>query len=142
MTTPIDRPFAAPRPGAVTGAPRALLRLEALGALALLLVAYGMLGGSWARFALLFLAPDLSFLGYLAGPRVGAFLYNATHSLLGPAALAGASAIVPALLPFAVIWAAHVAFDRALGYGLKHELGFRHTHLGTLGRPATPRATP
>ena len=30
---------------------------------------------------------------------------------------------------------AHAAFDRSLGYGLKYALGFRHTHLGLIGRP-------
>jgi hypothetical protein len=28
----------------------------------------------------------------------------------------------------------HAAFDRMLGYGLKYEQGFRHTHLGTIGK--------
>lgn len=32
----------------------------------------------------------------------------------------------------ALIWFAHIGFDRALGYGLKYPLGFRVTHLGVL----------
>ena len=44
-------------------------------------------GGSWALFALLLLAPDLSALGYLAGPAAGAACYNAAHTYLVPAAL-------------------------------------------------------
>lgn len=43
---------------------------------------------SWLLLAVLFLAPDLSFPGCLAGPRVGAMAYNLAHSYVGPAALA------------------------------------------------------
>ena len=33
----------------------------------------------------------------------------------------------------ALIWAAHIGFDRALGYGLKYPSGFGDTHLGRIG---------
>ena len=113
--------------GAVTGGPRALLRAEGLVMLVVATLGYHQLGAGWGWFAALFLAPDLSFLGYLAGPRIGAAAYNAAHGLVGPALLA---AFAPWL---ALIWVAHVGFDRALGYGLKYEAGFGTTHLGTLG---------
>ncbi|MGQ7476239.1 DUF4260 family protein [Streptococcus suis] len=32
-----------------------------------------------------------------------------------------------------LIWLAHIGWDRAFGYGLKYESGFKHTHLGDLG---------
>jgi hypothetical protein len=48
-------------------------------------------------------------------------------------ALAGFAAI-PALLPVAAVWLAHIGFDRALGYGLKLRAGFGFTHLGRIGR--------
>jgi hypothetical protein len=35
-------------------------------------------------------------------------------------------------------WAFHIGVDRALGYGLKFEDGFQHTHLGTIGRGGRP----
>ena len=116
---------------AVTGTPRQLLRLEGLAMLVLAIAAYAALGASWGWFAALFLVPDLSLLGYLAGPRVGAWIYNAGHSLIGPALLA---AFAPAL---AVIWLAHIGFDRALGYGLKYSSAFTATHLGNVGRQRT-----
>ena len=47
------------------------------------LAAYAQLGAGWGGFAALFLLPDLSLLGYLARPRVGALAYNAAHSYLG-----------------------------------------------------------
>ncbi|MDD9911252.1 MAG: DUF4260 family protein, partial [Ahrensia sp.] len=37
-------------------------------------------------------------------------------------------------LAIALIWAAHISGDRALGYGLKYESNFKHTHLGKIGR--------
>ncbi|TKB06494.1 MAG: DUF4260 family protein, partial [Mesorhizobium sp.] len=34
----------------------------------------------------------------------------------------------------ALIWIAHIAIDRALGYGLKLSSSFQDTHLGRIGR--------
>ena len=114
-----------------------LLRVEGL-ALGLLCVwLYYTLDQPWWIFAMLFLAPDLSLLGYLGGPRIGAAAYNAVHSWVTVALL------------FAVAWygfdgdffvlslvfilGAHIGVDRALGYGLKYESGFKDTHLGRIG---------
>ena len=41
---------------------------------------------------------------------------------------------LPAAMAGALIWIAHIGFDRALGYGLKYATGFRDTHLGRIGR--------
>jgi hypothetical protein len=103
--------------------------------LATSLVAYGLLGFSWLLFAVLILAPDLSMLGYLAGPRIGAIAYNAVHTLIAPAVLAFAAWLLaaPLLTALAAILLAHIAADRALGYGLKHSTGFKDTHLGQIG---------
>lgn len=102
--------------------------------------AYSGTGSSWTMFALLFLLPDLSMLGFLAGPRPGAHLYNLVHSYSTPAALAIAQYFVNNHLPSALwlIWVAHIAFDRVLGYGLKLPDGFTHTHLGRIGRAKLP----
>ncbi|HEV3052332.1 MAG TPA: DUF4260 domain-containing protein [Longimicrobium sp.] len=119
-------------PGAVTGAPRAWLRVEGLAVLALAVLLYERGGHSWLLLAVLFLAPDLSFLGYLAGPRMGAMAYNLAHSYVGPAALA-AWALLTGRPPVpSLIWAAHIGFDRAVGYGLKYPTDFADTHLGRL----------
>ncbi|MFO0624576.1 MAG: DUF4260 domain-containing protein [Polyangiales bacterium] len=124
--------------GATLGAPRTLLRVEGAVTLAVAVALYRHLGGTWGTFAALFLVPDLSMLGYLAGPRVGAAVYNAGHTLLGPALLAIVARVTdtPAALLVALIWAAHVGFDRAAGYGLKYARGFGHTHLGAVGAAA------
>lgn len=123
--------------GQVSGTPRVILRLEGfmLGALCIWL--FAGTGASWWLFAALILAPDLGMLGYLANPRLGATLYNATHSLIGPAllAIASLSLALPMALAIALIWAGHIAFDRGLGYGLKYPSFFADTHLGVLGPP-------
>ena len=113
-----------------------LLRLEGLAVFAAAVAAYAQFGAGWGWFALLFLAPDLSFLAYLAGPRAGAAAYNATHAYVGALALlaVGMSGAMPLLLAAGLVWCAHIGFDRALGYGLKYAAGFRETHLGRLGR--------
>ncbi len=124
--------------GHVTGAARVILQLEGGAVLALAALAFGRLDGSWGLFAALFLVPDLSMLGYLAGPRIGAVGYNIGHSYLGPLLLAAAGAArgEPLLLQLATIWVAHVGFDRLLGYGLKSAAGFGFTHLGLKGKAA------
>ena len=86
--------------------------------------------------------PDLSFLGYLAGPKIGAVVYNSAHSHITPLAMltAGFGFAPPLLLSVAIIWLAHTGFDRALGYGLKYAAGFGLTHLGRIGRQTKTRA--
>jgi hypothetical protein len=42
----------------------------------------------------------------------------------------------PLVLSIAMIWLAHIGFDRALGYGLKYSAGFGFTHLGRIGKDA------
>jgi hypothetical protein len=121
--------------GAVTGTPLMMLRLEGAAALAGASLAYSTIDGRWGVFAMLFLVPDLSMLGYLAGRRVGAACYNAAHSYLGPAILAAIGTAMSVHTPLfaACIWAAHVGFDRLLGYGLKYGTSFGDTHLGHRG---------
>jgi len=106
-------------------------------------VLYARTGASWWLFAALWLAPDLSMLGYFAGSCRGARIYNAFHSYVAPAALALSALLLPAqdLMPVALIWANHIGVDRLLGYGLKYADGFGWTHLGRVGkqREAIPR---
>lgn len=124
-------------PPATAVAQRAtLLRLEGAVVLAAAVVAYRQTGWSWGLFAALFLVPDVSMLGYLRGARVGARCYNAMHTYIAPGACATASLVAGWPLAIPLIWVAHIGFDRALGYGLKLDTGFRDTHLGRIGRGA------
>jgi hypothetical protein len=115
---------------------RSLLRLEGLATAAVATVFYARTGASWWMYAALFLVPDLSMLGYLGGPRLGARIYNAIHSYITPATLAVSALLLGAdeLVPFALIWVSHIGVDRLLGYGLKYPDGFGRTHLGMIGR--------
>lgn len=121
----------------VQGGVRWLLRAEGLAVLILASAAYAHWGSlGWGWFAALFLLPDLAFLGYVANARWGAVCYNATHATLGPAALL-AWAVWQGdglVLSLALIWWAHLGFDRAMGYGLKYTQGFTFTHLGRIGK--------
>ncbi len=109
-----------------------LLRLEGVVLLGAALWVYPATGHGWGLFLALLLVPDLSMLGYVAGPRVGAASYNAGHHLIGPAlvGLVGWATGSALALAVAAIWVAHVGMDRALGYGLKYPTRFTDTHLG------------
>ncbi len=113
--------------------PHVLLRLEGAVELILALVLYGVHGGNWALFALLLFVPDLSALGYLASPAAGGASYNAAHTYVLPVALGVVGLASGHILPLqlALIWGAHIAMDRLLGYGLKYPDAFKHTHLGS-----------
>lgn len=120
--------------GCVAEPVRTILRLEHAIVLAVLVYLYWQHGASWILFAVFLLAPDLLMAGYLRNTRLGAILYNTSHSYIGPLLLGAFSLYRPELVPAAIIWAAHIAFDRALGYGLKYADSFQHTHLGMIGR--------
>jgi len=111
--------------------PALLLRIEEGGLLIAAILLYAHFHLSWVLFAALFLAPDLFMLGYLASPRAGAAIYNLVHTLTGPVILFAAAYAThhPPALAIALIWAAHIAFDRLLGYGLKYPDRFKDTHL-------------
>jgi hypothetical protein len=91
---------------------------------------------SWILYLVLLFSFDISMLGYAINSRIGALTYNIGHSAIIPSLLAGLYAIhhSDALLGFICLWFAHIGFDRMLGYGLKLNTGFRHTHLGTIGK--------
>lgn len=109
-------------------------RLESTAVLIAALILYAGTGWGWGVFALLILAPDIFMVGYLDDARLGALLYNLGHFYLMPALCLGLwrFAGMDWGLPLGAIWMAHIAMDRTLGYGLKLDTGFKHTHLGNL----------
>jgi hypothetical protein len=112
--------------------PKALLHLEGLVVLVLAFIFYLRAGNPWWLFLLLVLVPDVSMAGYVRRNRIGATIYNLGHTYVFPAVLGlfGVLASNRVALAAALIWAAHVGMDRALGYGLKYATGFKETHLG------------
>ena len=111
--------------------PRVLLHLEGLIVLIGALIFYTVLDGNWLLFIILFLAPDLSFMGYFAGPKAGAAIYNIFHTCLVPFVLFLVSLVsdYPVGMHIAVIWFAHIGTDRLAGYGLKYPRGFKTSHM-------------
>jgi hypothetical protein len=110
--------------------PRWILQAEGAAVFAVTLLVYAKAHFHWWLFALLILAPDLFMLGYLMNVRIGTAVYNLVHTSIGPIVLllAGALFGAPQLYPFGVIWAAHLGFDRMLGFGLKYPTRFNDTH--------------
>lgn len=106
----------------------------AVSGLFLLWAYFELLAGSAGQLLRLLLVPDIFMLGYLAGNKWGAWIYNLGHSLILPSLLFVMGWWRSELqVQIAVIWLIHIAMDRALGYGLKTEAGFKHTHLGDIG---------
>lgn len=98
---------------------------------------YAWLEYSWVLFAILFFLPDASIAAYLRSTRFGTHTYNLAHTYLAPGVLALFGLYGgPVAYAAAIVWTAHIAFDRLFGYGLKYASGFRDTHLGRIGSGA------
>jgi hypothetical protein len=113
-----------------------LLKLEELFLFGLALFLFSKLDYGWGWYALWFFAPDLSMIGYLANPRVGAWTYNLIHhkGLAATLYVLGVLFSIPSLAFAGTILLGHSSFDRVLGYGLKYPESFQATHLGKIGR--------
>jgi hypothetical protein len=123
-------------PPGVTGQPRFWLRAEGAAAFVVAVIAWGALGGEWLWLAVLLVAVDISMVGYLASPKLGALTYNVAHNWATGLAvlLAGFVSTTLPLELLGIVLLAHVGADRALGYGLKYPTSFQDTHLGRIGR--------
>lgn len=115
---------------------RMWLRVEGVAAFVAGLAIFVDGGGPWLLAIPLLLVPDVSMIGYLRGPKLGALTYNVVHNwalglaVLGLGVWTGTAAITLA----GAILIAHVGMDRALGYGLKLPTSFQDTHLGRIGK--------
>ena len=123
-------------PAHPTGAPLALLRAEGAAVAVGAAVLAWHLGPPWWLAVIVLAAPDVAIATYALGPRVGAVCYNAAHSYLGPALVAGLWLVTgnAVAAEVAALWALHIGADRALGFGLKYATAFGDTHLGPAGR--------
>lgn len=95
------------------------------------LALYASQGFGWGAFALFILAPDLAAAVYLLDKGAGSVAYNLAHFEGFPVALglAGVLTASPVLFQAGLIWIAHIAIDRVLGYGLKYFGRFKDTHM-------------
>ena len=106
------------------------LRLEGLALLIAGVIAYGWLNGAWLALLPLLLVPDLSMLGYLRGPRLGAIVYDLGHNLVVALGAIGLGLWFGQgwLTIAGVVLVAHVGVDRLMGFGLKYPTDFKDTH--------------
>ena len=111
--------------------PGLLLRIEGAALFGLSVWLFSRLDVTWILFAVLILAPDLTFAAYLRGPKFGAEVYNLVHLAAWPAALAAIGLVtgLALVLAIALIWLAHIGMDRMMAFGFKYPTGFRDTHL-------------
>jgi hypothetical protein len=113
-----------------------VIQLEELGMFLLSIFLFNQLSFAWWWFPVLILLPDISMIGYAAGNKIGAILYNFFHHK--------AVAIAVYMLGFylhneliqliGIILFGHSSMDRFFGYGLKTFAGFKSTHLGEIGK--------
>ncbi|WP_461048548.1 DUF4260 domain-containing protein [Spirosoma arcticum] len=111
-----------------------LHKVEELALFAACIYLFSRLNFAWWWFPALLLLPDLSMVGYLINPAVGAVTYNLVHhKALG--ILIGVWGLMTGnqyLMLAGLILVAHSSMDRVAGYGLKYADNFKHTSLGTL----------
>ena len=113
-----------------------ILKLEEGAMLILCIYALSWLHVSWWVYLLILIAPDISFIGYTAGNKIGAVCYNLFHHKGIAIAIFLAGFILNNELTqiVGIILFGHSSMDRMLGYGLKLNQGFKFTHLGTIGK--------
>jgi hypothetical protein len=112
------------------------LQLEEAAQFALGILVFSQLPFAWWIFAALILTPDIGMLGYLAGNKTGATMYNLFHHKGIALLIAGLGYYLHSdvtLLTGTILFS-HSAMDRLMGYGLKYETGFKFTHLGNIGK--------
>jgi hypothetical protein len=116
--------------------PKVLHQLEGLTALGICAALYSQYGEGWLLAVALFFAPDLALLTYAFSGTVGNSIYNMAHTYTLPAILASIGVLMPQplLWSIALIWAAHIGFDRMLGLGLRSPGSLNYAQLRRVGR--------
>jgi hypothetical protein len=114
---------------------KTVLKLEEILMFVLGIYLFNQLDYAWWWFLVLILAPDVGMIGYLFNNKIGALTYNLFHhkGLAILVYLAGVYFSIPLCQLVGIILFSHSALDRAMGYGLKYDKGFKFTHLGEIG---------
>jgi hypothetical protein len=120
----------------VVSRPQIFLRVDGFLLFIASLLLFSSIRQSWWLVPLLLFVPDIFMVGYAKSTKVGALIYNTGHSYLLPTVttMFGWYQHHHLVLAIGLIWLAHVGMDRFLGYGLKYDDNFKHTHLGNLSK--------
>ena len=122
---------------------KTVLKLEELAMLIGSIVLLYLSSVQWWWYLLLALGPDISMIGYLAGNKIGAWLYNIFHHkavaliifMIGLLVeLPGDPHVRVSIINIGIVLFGHSSMDRFFGYGLKYKNGFKFTHLGEIGK--------
>ncbi len=111
-----------------------MIRLEEVMMFGFAFFLFTQLPFAWWWFLVFLFAPDLSMVGYLRNPQVGAFNYNFVHhkGVAVIVIIVGALIGNPLVQAMGIILFGHSSMDRIFGFGLKYPDSFQHTHLGML----------
>lgn len=112
-----------------------LLKLEEAGQFLFAIYLFSQLEFAWWIFPVCILLPDISMVGYIVNNKVGAWSYNFLHHKLVAilVLILGYIMQIPLIILTGIILFGHSALDRMVGYGLKYQDHFKHTHLGWIG---------
>jgi hypothetical protein len=112
-----------------------ILRLEEAAMFGLCFYALTLFQVDWWVYLFLLIGPDISFVGYTAGNKIGAICYNLFHHKGIAIAVFVTGFILRDELTqiIGIILFGHSSMDRMFGYGLKLPNGFKNTHLGIIG---------
>ncbi|MFV1884884.1 MAG: DUF4260 domain-containing protein [Balneola sp.] len=110
------------------------LKLEELAMFGFSIFLFNQTEYAWWVYLVLFLTPDIGIIGYLVNTKIGAIAYNLVHhkGIALCILILGYYYSTEWVVLTGIILFGHAAFDRMLGYGLKFEDSFKHTHLGWL----------
>ena len=115
---------------------KSILKLEELAMWIVCLYALYLLDAAWWLYLVMLIGPDISFLGYIAGNKIGAVIYNLFHHK-GIAVLFFLAGLIfhnEVAEIIGIVLFGHSSQDRLFGYGLKYFGGFQFTHLGKIGK--------
>lgn len=115
-----------------------LIQLEEAAMFLFSIFLFSRLSFTWWWFPVLILTPDISMIGYAAGNKIGAVVYNFFHhkAVAITIYIIGVYIQNEVLQLIGVILFGHSSMDRMMGYGLKYFEGFQFTHLGKIGKEA------
>lgn len=115
---------------------KTILQLEEAAMFGFCIYALSIFQVDWWVYLILILGPDLSMIGYMAGNSIGAFSYNLFHhkAIAVAVFVTGFILKIECIQVMGIILFGHSSMDRMFGYGLKLKEGFKHTHLGMIGK--------